>query len=641
MGLKNFSQWKKFIQHLFPDSILSNSEQFKDAMESVDVVLADLNIVTHNVARASFARRNFDFRLRFFIPDQFKAFPNTKTFIGTMDDPLNVPNAKKVEQGRRDEEKIKKGEVFTSEELRALGKHAFLTKHDETSFNVIKRVMRDRYEKKKASSNKKRRTRNGEERTEEKKQQMERDEIFALFLDLCMATRTTRKDVLQYATKQFLRVPKGGLVEGRSILLDGVLYPKEPRSTLYCEDPDESVTYVSKDDITGEFYDAVIGPCLFAMTEEIIIHYSDYETKHVGEGDIKCACWIGKCAEEKKSVYFQCCDTDVFVILLMIFDFLDKKELDLPILYLDMSTSNLPPFSEDMTREEYYESLVSKRQVFKMHRLYYSLRAELPKIWKGVKNPILTLCFGMMACGSDFFQSPNNIGINTIVKSVFSGGYSILDNVISLQFCDSDSLPAVILNETNLFRFWKFCYSVLKISSIRKDKAIHSKPLDDILKEVEKARKIFNPAPQRKNSTLKRERTELVHITEDLDPIDSLRGIGDERRAEEILRETLSMERSTEEMFNLLKNNYVFSQEKLFSLFTGVQKPSDDKEIYALSRRWAWNINYWLFSFRCTFSDISVIPAKDGRSNFGFAKKKDLSTGDFIIELDQDIYCTI
>jgi len=675
MGLKDPKAWKTFLERLFPDCTLKTPEQFKEVIESVDVAMYDINIITHNECGSSYSKESLDRKLQNFFKTQFSVFVNAKRIIGTMDDSKHVPKAKKFEQMERDKKNEASGLIFTDEQLSALGDYAFMTKwdRDEYAMDAIESALRDSFDIKTAEKEARRKFRKIKRGdisslpTQEEQEKTERDGLFVFFLERVLHTRSTRSDLLYYVTKKLLQITIP-LIHGREIIIDGALYAKEPKHTEMIDGNynTSSVIHVSEDDVYGDFYPCQISPCLMKKVADYDgrntknVQMSEYETKMVGEGDIKAGYWISVCAKEKKSIYFQCSDTDLIVIILILFKCMDANGESIPELYLDVTcTRNIPDRDsiDDGDPESYYKKMSEARRTYSMHLLYFTLKERLGEMWPEVSDPVLTFCLAAMSNGTDFFTSPSHIGIGTITKAVLCGGYVLLDKAIRLSFIKpedgGDMVPTAVINEQRLMEFWKYCYSVLKLSHLKKDKSIDSSSLESIIHQVNTARLVLWPTATEKKkgqdqdayktiTGVRFQRVDLVHKSfselvefTEKDPDDPN---GDTRKPHDLIKDQLTLPWKREELFKTIKKNFIHGDEKMMSYWKGKQKPDTEDKLYASARRWAWNLLYWVFSYRCSFSDVSMMENRFGLSHFGYREEIDHLTGSSMVQYTDHVF---
>ena len=127
----------------------------------------------------------------------------------------------------------------------------------------------------------------------------------------------------------------------------------------------------------------------------------------------------------------------------MLFRCLEYNGIDIPVMYLDVTRTRNVPNREDMKDtdpEAFYKKLAETRQVYEMHKLYYMITSRLKKMWKGIKEPVITFCLILMSNGTDFFDSPKNVGITTIRDTVLMGGYALLDDVVTITHDDVEGV---------------------------------------------------------------------------------------------------------------------------------------------------------------------------------------------------------
>lgn len=679
MGLKKgaTSTWKTFILNLFPDCVIQGPERFKAIVSTVDMVMTDLNIVTHNECGSSYSKYSLNRKLRTFIQNQFDIFNNAKVFIGTMDDSRHVPKAKKVEQRERDRKNESAGLIFTEEQLKQLGPFAYLTKWGDVESvptDRLEKVLRSDFDAKEAKKKTDKEERLKKRRktqekaldppsTPEDRRRVEQDKLFVYFLERALHTRETRRDLLHYVTKQLLMTPQRRLIGGRKIILDGVPYATNPH---YCRMPEfdtdemEYISdgiYIEKKDIFN-FYECEVEPCLISMSDECIEKQTEYDTKFIGEGDIKSAFWITQCAKEGKSMYFQCSDTDLIVIILILFKCLEANGYDIPCVYLDFTHGKNIPVLESLEHGDrgiLYRKLAETRQVYDMYTLYYRLVTRLPKMWKGVKDPVMTFCLAAMANGTDFFDSPTNIGIGTVRMAVLTGGYTLLDNAIKLSFKRngsslSDPIPTAVINEQRLMEFWKYCYAWKKLGALKKDRDVASKLMEATTTQVEKARLVMWPSDTEVKKGrdeeakvivgLKRSRVDLIDksfmelVEHSERPPDDITI----RDPWELMREQLTLPAERDEIFSTIRREYIFNDENLLKYWRLKLKPDPEDIMYAGARRWAWNLLYWIFAYRCSFSDVSMHTNGSGESHFGYSEETDHSSGSSLVNYSNQIF---
>lgn len=699
MGLNDVAYWKKFLEQLFPDCILQAPHEFKEAIEGADVVMYDLNIIAHNECGSSYSKNSLDTKLQNFFMNQFSVFNNAKRIIGTMDDSQHVPKAKKIEQMDRDEKQRRRGVVFTPEEISALGRHAHLTKwtDENVSMHVVENVLRSGFEmrerkkeEKKQKIRKKRKTEQSQSVSngvcsQEEKEKKERDKLFVYFLERVLHTRETRSDLLHYITKRLLSIPVP-LIHGREIIMDGVPYAEYPMHTViphkeYYDKKGNDITryvdIIDEQDIYGGFYDCKVSRFLIKKkanwngSNPRTTRISEYETKMIGEGDIKSAYWISECAKEKKSLYFQCADTDLIVIILILFKCLDANRESIPQLFLDVThNKNIPDREsvEEGSPDAFYRKMCETRKVYAMHDLYYTLKTRLSKMWPGVNDPVMTFCLAAMANGTDFFSSPNFIGIGTVTKAVLCGGYTLLDRAVTLSFIKNEddendhsgeAIPTAVINEQRLMEFWKYCYSVLKYTTLKKDNGVDTSSLEKFMKQINSARMVMWPTKGEvvngKNQEsyteitgLKYSRVDLVdkrfselvefserktsHLSGDEDYID------EERKPHELMCDALTLPFENDELFDYIKRELIHDDDKLKKYWKGSSQPESEEKIYAHARRWAWNLLYWVFAYRCSFSDVSLTINQEGKSHFGYKEEIDKLTGSTRVQHSDHVF---
>jgi len=283
------------------------------------------------------------------------------------------------------------------------------------------------------------------------------------------------------------------------------------------------------------------------------------------------------------------------------------------------------------------------------------LSTRLTDMWKGIKDPIMTFCLAAMATGTDFFKSPTHIGPGTIRMGVITGGYTLLDNAIRLSFKRNksglhDPIPTAIINEQRLMEFWKYCYAWAKLSALRKDKDIDSTMMENMTTQVDKARMVMWPTYTEKTTGkdeeakvhvgLKRSRVDLVDATftelvefSERDP--------DHTKARdpwELMKDQLMLPEERDDIFSTIKREYIMDDEQLLKYWKLKQKPDPEDIIYAGARRWAWNLLYWVFAYRCSFSDVSMNKNGNGESNFGYSEEVDHTSGSSLVQFSDQVF---
>ena len=630
MGLKGKQGWKKFLSVMFPECYIKDPETLSRVIESVDVVVEDLNIVCHNVISSAYSKRSFEDHLKLHIQEQFEVFYNALVVVGTMDDPMHVPKCKKIEQKVRDNKNEKSGIIFSDFQLKRLGNAAYLTRHDETSFSKIISIMRNIVKEKPSLKKKRRRTDENNDDSSDSvpvydNQRLittEESELYATFLNMLMCTRRTRADILHFATKQFLNTPSGCLVSGRKLVLDGVMW---------------SVDSGHEDDKT---YSSEVSPCLMTKSDiEGVTITRNHPTMKVGEGDIKMAHHAMVYGEQGKTIWLNCSDTDMFVIILFTMKELVTTGHEIPQIYYNYTAkSNIRKRKDSQEYEDFLQNFVAKKHILDMKKLYYKIEQTLGSIWPSSRDVINTLCVAMMADGTDYVISPNGLGTKTFMKAFCAGGYAILDDVLTIGTTvvqgherESHKIPYVQINEERLYQYLKYTYSILKKTRVLQMKGINKLLHGNLYIPAEKVTNILIPVKQKTKPTLKRTRTELLtQKKEDIEfwgtDLIAGDGFGDEDTTDitKMIADELRYNGETPALRDKILKEFIFDQPTLLSLYMNKKKqplkqqPLSDKQLYAVARRWAWNIAYWVFSFRCSFSDMSMHKDSSGASTFGY-----------------------
>jgi len=520
MGLLAKKVVKQLLKELFPECFLKEGD-FPSVVTSVDTHIVDLNLDTHNIQHLKLtnSKEALEKALLEYPPDRFKCFPNCTTLIGTMDDSRLVPKAKRIEQATRDERNARAGLLLDYGELKRLGKHAHITQQDASSVEHIYRFMRFKLlEDKKDETFRKLDAFPPTEKAGDTGltygEQM-RVYAYQYFLNLLMNTRSTRKEVLQFAAHHYLDTPRGALTGGRKIVYDGIPFPRPKGKVKISLDAEwihqKEVGDDAFDDILGsynqlwvdpnclkeaDFFERETIPVQVVKTEGELFIQLDEGTATMGEGDIKMVYHaiqeaLGSNSGKRKVVWVACADTDLIVIMLLSLYTLVQQRPDsaleevLPQIYLDYTNSIVHPISDKQEPREYYNYLGRTRNVIDLKKLYIRVDTVFKAIWPEMNNPILCLCMLFMSVGTDYFNVKGYlIGEIAVLKTFFAGGYAILDAAVTLEYVDyadsekGERVPIVTVDENKMFDFLRYSYAVTKLTRVKKNMSIAGASFD-------------------------------------------------------------------------------------------------------------------------------------------------------------------
>lgn len=661
LGKSDAYVWKGIITSWFPSVEILPEEHRSD----VTIVIEDMCLRFYNYMSASDSPRTLFREIRNHPGKIFAKFPNCVEYVCLIDDTDHVPASKRPTQNKRDDEQ------FSEEELRFLGKRAYLSQlcEDETDWieAIYGQEAKDFNERQKEKGNKERRN------------------AFKVFINKLMKTRSGNRklDVYHTVGRELLKVHKNtfslfGLE--RKMILDGCALPADPNCRRLIKDDDDIILDEFLAYVPGKSY-----PTNNVVMDSKRKYRNDGVRYALGEVDVKLVGWLiallSKC-DTPQTVWICCYDTDAIPILLLnMYKLIDKKTGHIPHqIFLDLTYRNANKVKmEDLTKEDQeklkkHPELISKwtisTTVWDMVALWRHIHGTFGRCFPGIKRPVEIFCTLLVLGATDFVTRLTDVGISPLWEAFRIGGYSLLNDAIKTKECEGSKIyhhkqlldpPREIwFDEEALLSFVQYLY-MLKLTSahnvkghtlgfdatiskfiensllvrvkgkrVKKEKLRglrdYERELTSILKKREESKNVLlvnggNPLLTKEEAETMREYFRLKGLYSDYYAKET-----STKKARRNVRRASSHSLRVEQVHKTVRhlippveyiiNGYTEAGERKKSL-KGKVIPSEE-ELRGYVRRACWNIDYWYRGWHPSWEDRSLDKSACGKSISGW-----------------------